>query len=62
MPSDLGVISQCRIFLPFHTVHGALAARILEWFAISSSTGPPLVRTLYYDLSVLVALHGTLLH
>ena len=29
-----GLISQCRIFLPFHTVHGVLEARILKWFAI----------------------------
>ena len=40
-PSDLrgsssGVIS----FLPFHSVHGVLAARIMEWFAIVSSIGP----------------------
>ena len=32
-------------------VHGALEARILEWFAIPSSSGPGFVRTLYYDLS-----------
>ena len=25
---------QCHIFLPFHTVHGVLKARILKWFAI----------------------------
>ena len=33
--------SQCLIFLPFHTVHGVLKARILKWFAIpfSSSRG-----------------------
>ena len=38
-PSDLGggrwgggvLIFQCHSFLPFHTVHGVLAARILEW-------------------------------
>ena len=40
-------------FLPFHTVHGVLMARILEWGAISSSSGPWFVRTLHYDLSVL---------
>ena len=27
-------IFQCPIFLPFHTVHGVLKARILKWFAI----------------------------
>ena len=26
----------CPIFLPFHTVHGVLKARILKWFAIPS--------------------------
>ena len=28
---------QCPIFLPFHTVHGVLKARILKWFAIPFS-------------------------
>ena len=36
--------------LPFHTVHGALRARILELFAIPF---PGFVRTLHHDLSVL---------
>ena len=46
--------------LPFHIAHGVLAARILEWFAIPSYSGPHFVRTLYYDLSVLggPAQHG----
>ena len=30
-------IFQCHIFLPFHTVHGVLKARILKWFAIDFS-------------------------
>ena len=34
------LIFRCHIFLPFHTVHGALKARILEWFAIPFSSGP----------------------
>ena len=38
-------IFQCPIFLPFHTVHGALKARILKWFAIPFSTGRRFVRT-----------------
>ena len=46
------------IFLPFHTVHGILSARILKWFAIPFSSGPHFVRTLHHDPSVLVALHG----
>ena len=37
-------IFQCPIFLPFHTVHGVLKARILKWFAIPFSTGPHSVR------------------
>ena len=28
-------IFQCPIYLPVHTVHGVLKARILQWFAIS---------------------------
>ena len=46
-------IFQCCTFLPFHTVHGVLKARILKWFAIPFSSGPCFVRTLYHDLSVL---------
>ena len=41
-----GLIFWCHIFLPFHTVYGVLAARILEWFAISSCSGPRFVRPL----------------
>ena len=32
-----GLTFQCHIFLPFHTVHGVLEARILRWFAIALS-------------------------
>ena len=32
-------IFQCQIFLPFHTVHGVLKARILKQFAICFSSG-----------------------
>ena len=37
IPADLGgrVIFWCHIFLPFHTFHGVLMARILEWFCHS---------------------------
>ena len=31
-------------FLSFHTVDGAFEARILEWFAISSSSEPHFVQ------------------
>ena len=36
-------IFQCLIFLPFHTVHGVLKARMLKQFAIPFSSGPSLV-------------------
>ena len=59
-----GLIFWCRIFLPFHTVHGVLAVRILERFAIPSSSGPRFVRTLHCDPSTLggPAWHGSQLH
>ena len=46
-------IFQCPIFLPFHTVHGVLKARILKWFAIPFSSGPHSVRHLHHDPAVL---------
>ena len=63
----LGVISFSIIsffFLPFHTVHRVLMARILKWVAISFSGGPCFVRTLHCDPSVLggAAWHGLWLH
>ena len=45
-------IFQCSIFLPFHTVHGVLKARILKWFPISFSSGPHFARTLHHYLSI----------
>ena len=45
-------IFQCPFFLPFHTVHGGLKARILKWFAIPFSSGPCFVRTLHHDPSI----------
>ena len=44
---------QCPIFLPFHTVHGVLKARILKWFVIPFSIGPHSVRPLHHDPPVL---------
>jgi len=44
------LIFWCYIFLPFHTVHGVLMARILEWFVIPSSSGPHFVRTLPWPI------------
>ena len=60
-PSNIGGSSSSVIFLPFHTFHRVLQARILEWIAISSSSGPRFVRTLHYDPSVLggPAWHGS---
>ena len=54
-------IFQCPIFLPFHTVHGVLKARILRWFAIPFSSGPHFVRNLHHDPSILggPTLHGS---
>ena len=46
-------IFQCPIFLPFHTVHGVLKARILKWFAIPFSSGLHFARTLHHDPSIL---------
>ena len=31
-------IFRCHVFLPFHTVHAVLMARMLMWFAIPSSS------------------------
>ena len=42
----------------FHSVHGVLSARTLEWFPIASSSGLRFDRTLHYDPCVLVALGG----
>ena len=42
-------IFESPIFLPFHTVHGVLKARILKWFAVPFSSGPHFVRTLHHD-------------
>ena len=47
-------IFQYPIFLPFHTVHRVLKARILKWFAIIFSSGPHSVRPVHHDPSVLV--------
>ena len=46
-------IFQCPIFLPCHTVHDILKARILKWFAIHFSSEPRFVRTLHHDPSIL---------
>ena len=50
-----------HIFLLFCTVHGILQATVLEWVAISFSSGSHFVRTLHYDLCILdsPAQHGS---
>ena len=57
-------IFQCPIFLPFHTVHGFLKARILKCFAIPFSSGPCFFRTLHHYPSVLggPTWHGSWFH
>ena len=47
-----GRIFQCHIFLPFHTFHGILKAR-MKWFAIPIWSGPHFVKTLHHDPSIL---------
>ena len=37
-------IFYCPMFLPFHTVHGVLKARILKWFATPFSSGTRFIR------------------
>ena len=54
-PGDF--IFQCPVFLPFHTVHGVLKARILKWFAIPFSSGSHFFRTLYMTCPSWMALH-----
>ena len=52
-PTDLGNSSFSVLsFLPFHTVHAVLKARILKWFAILFSSGPRFFRTLHHDPSI----------
>ena len=50
-------IFQCHIFLPFHTVHGVLKARMLKWFAIPFSSGPH-----FSELSTMTRLSWVALH
>ena len=58
------VIFQCPVFLPFHTVHGVLKARILKRFHIPLSSGSCSIRTLHHDLYILDCLsgHGSQFH
>ena len=57
-------IFQCPIFLPFHTIHGVLKARMLKWFAIPFSSEPCFVRTFHHDPFILggPTQHGSQFH
>ena len=57
-------LSVSYVFLPFHTVHGVLKARILKWFPIPFSSGPHFVRTCHHDPSILggPTWHGSEFH
>ena len=46
-----GLIFQHHIFLPFHTVHRVLQAKIVEWVAISFSSRSHFARTLHIHLA-----------
>ena len=51
-------IFQYHIFLPFHTVHGVLKARILKWLAIQFSVDHVLSELSTTTCPSLVALHS----
>ena len=51
-------IFQCPIFLPFHTLHGVLKARILKWFSIPSPMDHILSELSTMTCLSWVALHG----
>ena len=57
--SNKGYLLTWGVYLPvsylfaFSHCSWGLKARILEWFVISSSSVPRLLRTLHYDLSIL---------
>ena len=55
-PGEL--IFQCHIFLPFHTVHGVLKARILKGFPFPSPVDHILSELSTMTHLSLVALHG----
>ena len=58
-PSELGwLIFWCHIFWTFHTEHGVLAARLLEWVAISSSNDYAFLEFFTMTCLSWVALHG----
>ena len=54
-------ISQCHIFLPFHTVHGVLKARILKRFASTEVVTSPVDHVLS-ELSTMTCLSWEALH
>ena len=54
-----GLIFQCPIFLPFHTLHGVIKTRILKWFAIAFSSGTHFVELSTMTCPSWVDLQGT---
>ena len=56
-PTDLGSSSFSVLFLPFHTVHGVLKARILTWLATPFSLGH-----IFSELSTVTCLSWMALH
>ena len=52
------IISQCPIFLPFHTVHGILKPRRLKWFAFPSPVDHVFSELFTMTRPSWVALHG----
>ena len=53
-----GFIFRCCIFLSFHTAHGVLTARILEWFVIPFPVDHVLSELFTVTHLSWVALHG----
>ena len=51
-------ILQCPVFLPFHTVHGVLRARIQKWFAIPFSSGPHSVLGINTHIHYIYKIHN----
>ena len=53
-----GLMFPCHIFLPFHTVHWVLQARILEWAAVPSCRDHALSELFTVTCSSRASLHG----
>ena len=53
-PNLRGLSYSSMSFLPFHTVHRVTQARILEWFAIPSSSGGPNEDLIFSELFTMI--------